>query len=95
MAFKNAGLLVGSVGTILVGLLCMHAVHILVSTFYGFIIMNDGGDINWFQFDFLQVKTSHEVCKKTRIPSLGFAETAGKVFESAGPRMRKYANFAK
>lgn len=30
MAFKNAGLLFGAIGTIVVGLLCTHCVHILV-----------------------------------------------------------------
>lgn len=50
-------------------------------------------DINSIKI--LQVKTSHDVCKKTRIPSLGFAETAGKVFESGPAGARKYANFAK
>lgn len=41
-----------------------------------------------------QVKTSHDVCKKAKIPSLGFAETAGKVFECGPPGARKWANFA-
>lgn len=31
-AFKNAGLLFGALGTIIVGLICTHCVHILVST---------------------------------------------------------------
>lgn len=31
MAFKNSGLLVGALGTIIVGLICTHCVHILVS----------------------------------------------------------------
>ncbi|XP_026326881.1 proton-coupled amino acid transporter-like protein pathetic [Hyposmocoma kahamanoa] len=32
VAFKNAGMLVGAIGTILVGLICGHAIHILVKT---------------------------------------------------------------
>lgn len=31
-AFKNSGLLFGALGTIIVGLICTHCVHILVST---------------------------------------------------------------
>ncbi|CAG9134607.1 unnamed protein product [Plutella xylostella] len=32
LAFRNAGILVGSVGTVVVGLVCAHALHILVKT---------------------------------------------------------------
>lgn len=31
MAFKNAGILVGTLGTLIVGFICTHCVHILVS----------------------------------------------------------------
>lgn len=31
MAFKNAGLLTGAIGTIVIGFICTHCVHILVS----------------------------------------------------------------
>lgn len=31
LAFSNAGLLFGALGTVIVGLLCTHCVHILVS----------------------------------------------------------------
>lgn len=52
--------------------------------------------VQWSNFDLihLQVKTSHDVCKKAKIPSLGFAETAGKVFECGPPLARKWSNFA-
>lgn len=70
MAFSNAGLLVGMVGTLLTGLLCTHCVHILV-------------------------KTSHEICRVAKCPSLGFAETAGKVVEYGPVKLRPLANFAK
>lgn len=33
MAFKNSGLLFGAVGTLIVGFICTHCVHILVSFF--------------------------------------------------------------
>lgn len=42
-----------------------------------------------------QVKTSQEVCKKARVPCLGFAETAEKVFETGPMGTRKYASFAR
>ncbi|KAF7283548.1 proton-coupled amino acid transporter-like protein acs [Rhynchophorus ferrugineus] len=69
-AFKSAGLLVGTIGSILIGILCTHTVHILV-------------------------KASHKVCEKTKLPSLGYADTAKEVFLQ-GPRpIQKYAWFAK
>lgn len=33
-AFKSAGLMVGLFGTIIIGILCTHTIHILVSTIY-------------------------------------------------------------
>lgn len=42
-----------------------------------------------------QVKTSHRVCRKTKTPSLGFAETAEKVFASGPLPLRSWANVAK
>lgn len=33
-AFKSAGLMVGLFGTIVIGLLCTHTIHILVSCWY-------------------------------------------------------------
>lgn len=41
------------------------------------------------------MKTSHEICKKTRTPVLGFAETAEKVFEHGPVSLRKYSHAAK
>ncbi|XP_058459149.1 proton-coupled amino acid transporter-like protein pathetic [Malaya genurostris] len=70
VAFKNAGLLFGGIGTIIIGLICTHCVHILV-------------------------KTSHSVCKRTRIPVLGFAETAERVFQYGPIKTRGMANFSR
>uniref|UniRef100_A0A1A9UHH1 Amino acid transporter transmembrane domain-containing protein n=1 Tax=Glossina austeni TaxID=7395 RepID=A0A1A9UHH1_GLOAU len=56
MAFLNAGLVFGMIGTLLVGFLCTYCVHMLV-------------------------KTSQDMCRELRVPALGFAETAEKVFE--------------
>lgn len=39
----------------------------------------------------LQVKTSQEVCRRSKIPSLGYTETAEKVFEIGPHGTRKYA----
>lgn len=33
MAFKNSGLLVGAIGTLVLGFICTHCIHILVSHF--------------------------------------------------------------
>lgn len=42
-----------------------------------------------------KVKTSHGVCRRAKIPSLTFSETAEKVFETGPLALRKYATFAK
>ncbi|ALC42096.1 CG8785 [Drosophila busckii] len=41
------------------------------------------------------VKTSHNICRDAKVPALGFAETAEKVFQYGPKGMRRYANFAK
>lgn len=70
MAFKNGGLLVGAIGTFLVGFICTHCVHVLV-------------------------KCSHELCTRAKIPSMGFAETAGAAFKYGPPKLKPLSNFAK
>ncbi|KAH8421021.1 hypothetical protein KR222_003998, partial [Zaprionus bogoriensis] len=70
MAFHNAGLVFGSIMTLVVGFLCTHCVHILV-------------------------RTSHNICRDAKVPALGFAETAEKVFEYGPKGIRPYSNFAK
>lgn len=45
--------------------------------------------------DLFKVKTSRQVCRKAKVPSLDFAGTAEKVFETGPPGMRKYASFAR
>ncbi|XP_065368522.1 proton-coupled amino acid transporter-like protein CG1139 [Calliphora vicina] len=70
MAFYNAGLVFGMIGTLVVGFLCTYCVHILV-------------------------RTSHNICKDARVPSLSFSETAEKVFEYGPTPLRPWANFAK
>lgn len=47
-----------------------------------------------FQFIF-QVKTSHDICKKAKIPSLGFSETAEEVFRHGPPALRGWSRFAR
>lgn len=41
------------------------------------------------------VAASHEVCKRSKIPSLGFSETAGAVFNYGPERLRPFAPTAK
>lgn len=66
MAFQNGGLAFGLAGTIIVGIICTHCVHILV-------------------------KSSHDLCKREQIPSLGFAETAEVAFKSGPPKLHKFS----
>lgn len=44
---------------------------------------------------FSQVKTSHNVCKSTKTPVLGFSETAEKVFEHGPQPLRRFSGAAK
>lgn len=93
MAFRNSGTLVGAVGTLVIGFICTYCVHILVC-------IRGVDDENCRRYgvislaSLLQVKTSNDVCKKAKIPALGFAETAGKVFECGPPMARRWSNFA-
>lgn len=96
MAFKNSGLLVGALGTLIVGLICTHCVHILVSVFEKLTDKTGNEKFKSKLIAFVsQVRTSHGVCRKAKIPALGFAETAEKVFENGPIGVRKYANFAR
>ncbi|XP_066252907.1 proton-coupled amino acid transporter-like protein pathetic [Euwallacea similis] len=69
-AFKSAGLLVGLLGTVIIGILCTHTIHILV-------------------------RASHKVCARSKIPSLGFADTAEEVFKQGPKPLRSWSRFAK
>ncbi|KAK9875547.1 hypothetical protein WA026_009355 [Henosepilachna vigintioctopunctata] len=70
MAFKYSGLLVGAIGTILVGLLITHTVDLLV-------------------------RISHKMCIATRVPSLGFSDTAEAVFKQGPKQFKPFATFAR
>ncbi|KAK9875544.1 hypothetical protein WA026_009352 [Henosepilachna vigintioctopunctata] len=70
MAFKYAGLLVGIFGTMMIGLLCAHTVHILVLA-------------------------SYKVCIASKVPSMGFAETAEAVFKFGPKPFRPWASYAR
>ncbi|XP_014208816.1 proton-coupled amino acid transporter-like protein pathetic [Copidosoma floridanum] len=69
-AIRNGGLLVGGIGTVLIGILCSHCVHILV-------------------------KSSHVLCRKTKTPSMSYADTAAAAFECGPKPLREYGNFAR
>ncbi|XP_046387616.1 proton-coupled amino acid transporter-like protein CG1139 isoform X2 [Ischnura elegans] len=58
-AFRNAGLVVGTVGTLIMGIICTHCMHVLV-------------------------KCAHELCIRTEVPALGFADVVETSF-STGP----------
>jgi solute carrier family 36 (proton-coupled amino acid transporter) len=49
----------------------------------------------FFSHIFAQVSTSHKICKITKTPVLGFAETAEKVFEYGPPWAKRYSRTAK
>ncbi|XP_011879551.1 PREDICTED: proton-coupled amino acid transporter 4 [Vollenhovia emeryi] len=69
-AIKNGGLLFGGVGTIIIGMICAHCVHILV-------------------------RTSHVLCRRTKTPSLSYAETAYAAFLCGPKPIRPWANGSK
>lgn len=69
LAFKNGGLLFGSIGTVVICALYTHIIHLLVST-------------------------SQKASKRSRVPMLGFSETAKDVFSKGPPCVRPFTNFA-
>jgi len=69
-AFKNAGLAVGSISTVVIGIICVHTMHLLV-------------------------KCAHDLCRRTQVPSLSFAEVAEVSFKVGPPRARWFAPYAR
>lgn len=63
-AFKNAGTVVGVIGTIILGYICTHCVCLLV-------------------------RTSQEVSRVSKVPSLGYAETVEAVFATGPQSLRR------
>ncbi|GFG35003.1 hypothetical protein Cfor_01107 [Coptotermes formosanus] len=70
MAFKNSGIIFGSVGTVIVGIICTHCVYVLV-------------------------KSSQELCRRQKIPSLDFAETAEAAFKDGPVALQKFSKTAR
>ncbi|XP_062562052.1 proton-coupled amino acid transporter-like protein CG1139 [Armigeres subalbatus] len=68
LAYKNGGLLFGSIGAVIICITYAHCVHLLVST-------------------------SQKLCKKTQTPSLDYAETAYKAFETGPQRTQSLAKY--
>ncbi|KDR19825.1 proton-coupled amino acid transporter-like protein CG1139 [Zootermopsis nevadensis] len=66
LAFKNGGVIFGSLGTAIVGLICTHCVYILV-------------------------QSSQDLCRRQKVPSLGFSETAEAAFMSGPPGLQKFS----
>ncbi|XP_019868438.1 proton-coupled amino acid transporter-like protein pathetic [Aethina tumida] len=69
-AFKSAGLVIGFIGTILIGLLCTYTIHLLVAA-------------------------SQEMCRRTKKPSLGFAETAEAVVKHGPKKIQGWSKSAR
>lgn len=70
LAFKNSGLIFGSIGTVVVGIICTHCVFVLV-------------------------KSSQELCRRLKTPSLDFAETAEAAFSTGPPVLQKFSTAAR
>ncbi|XP_044743205.1 proton-coupled amino acid transporter-like protein pathetic isoform X2 [Chrysoperla carnea] len=65
-AFRNAGLVLGLFGTMAMGIICTHCMHMLV-------------------------RCSHELCRRCRVPSLGFSEVCAASFETGPSALQKYS----
>jgi len=70
LAFKNSGLIFGSIGTVVVGIICTHCVFVLV-------------------------KSSQELCRRQKVASLDFAETAEAAFINGPPALQKFSTAAR
>ncbi|XP_071453149.1 proton-coupled amino acid transporter-like protein acs [Hetaerina americana] len=66
-AFRNGGLIFGTIATLVVGYICTHCVYILVNS-------------------------SHTLCRRLRVPSLTYAETAEAAFKTGPLPLRPYAS---
>lgn len=64
-AIKNSGLIFGAIGTLVIGIVCTHCVHILVSQFY-FIIFFDF-DQNIACNITIAYRILFEQCEKTKL----------------------------
>lgn len=95
LAFKNAGLGFGIFGTILATFICTHCIQIFVSKMKKKNVFCSLFHLKFTNVLFEQVRTSQEVCRKAKIPSLSYAETAEKVFEIGPHHFRKYSSFAR
>lgn len=69
MAFKNSGWILGIVGTVIIGLLCLYCIHLLISAEY-------------------------ELCKRKRIPAMGYPATAQAALLEGPPALKKCAGAA-
>lgn len=70
LAIRNSGLIFGSIGTVVIGIICTHCVYVLI-------------------------KSSHELCRRKKIPVLDLAETAEAAFSTGPPIFQKYASVAR
>lgn len=85
LAFKNGGLIFGTIGTIVICVIYTHCVHLLVSK------------IELYELNILicrcklQVGTSQKACKKNQTPVLGYSETVHAVFSDGPTKVRRIA----
>lgn len=85
LAFKFAGMFTGLIGTVLLCCVVWHCMHIFVSIFFSC-------DLSILRVTHLhQVKTSHDVCTKMRLPMLGYSKTVEIVLDMGPQPLPKYA----
>lgn len=96
-AIKNAGLLFGSLGTILLGLVCLYNDHILVCNNLVFHMLKSSNSysINTFYLTF-QVQSSVKIRDKLKLPNEpNLPETIELCFEHGPIVFRKWKTFVK
>lgn len=84
-------LLKGSLGS---GILAMPLAFSHAGLFFGLFCTFAIGAICTYCVHIL-VKSAHELCRRTRVPSLGFAEVAETAFLIGPPSLKQWAKFAK
>ncbi|KAJ8932256.1 hypothetical protein NQ314_014802 [Rhamnusium bicolor] len=84
-------LLKGSLGS---GILAMPLAFAHAGLFFGLVCTFAIGAICTYCVHIL-VKCAHELCKRSRVPSLGFAEVAEAAFLAGPPCIQQWAKFAK
>nr|CAD7196254.1 unnamed protein product [Timema douglasi] len=92
-AFRNAGIVFGFVITVLIGVVCTHCVHILVSSQQFYKESRPGLRGSFCVASC--VKSSHILCRRQKIPSLTYAQTAELAFLSGPPSLQRFSSLSR